>query len=96
MSKLKWKSTSECIQDVRFGLGYKSGYTPYNLKVEKEAAREHWESCWYWTIISFDFSVRSKSYCYYEDEAANAAYQFAWKYLRKKRPVKRAKKEAEK
>ena len=93
MSRLKWKPTQECLYEIRFGLGYKSGYTPYTLKLEKVEDRDPWMPRWIWIICSADITITGKSYCYYEDQAANAAYRFAWKYLRKKRPVKRAKKE---
>ena len=91
MSKPKWKSTVECVNEIAFGLGYKIGITPYRLKLEKVENRDQWMGRWMWKICGPDFTITGESYTYYEDQAANDAYQFAWKYLRKKRLVKRAK-----
>ena len=88
MSKPKWKSTQACVYAIE-GMGC----AELTVSRDEDFDVEKWEDAEYWIINIGGVRITTTKRYYYEDEAANAAYQFAWKYLRKKRPVKRAKRE---
>ena len=86
MSKPAWKPTSECMEAIE-----NMGCFFLTLSTDLDVGDNEDAECW---KIDIDgVQIISKILYYYEDQAANAAYRFAWKYLRKKRPVKRAKQE---
>ncbi len=83
MSKPKWKNTAECIKAVR---NMKSVVGALLLAVDLSDGGE-WG--WYITVFTLDeeqeelFHARGPDEHDYEDEAANAGYQHAYKYYRK-------------
>lgn len=86
--KLKWRSTKECIEFIE------------SLRCEVKIERKQDSRWWSWKIImlkQFCWGTDTYAICEsgetfnYQDEAANAAYLFAWKHIRKRRVQKKRK-----
>ncbi len=88
-----WKSTKECIERIR-----QMGNSRQSIQVK---LRQSSDDRWWWEIFISDWprhNVRisdDEARCHkYQDEAANEAYRFAYKHLRRKRRKKAPKEEA--